>query len=256
MRSSFAATVGAISLCFLVSCAKKSIPLSSGSAESIETAGLNSSEMDFSYLSSRARVKYQDQVTNFSATANIRMLKDSLIWFSLSSSIGIEAVRGVISRDSILIMDRLKKTYFGYNFESLSTEFNFPLEFGLVQAMLLGKMFQPISDTDQVKKEKGYLVLHQQNGTMSVENYIDKKSYRLHKVEFSQNPKPNTLSLEFANFKLIQDIIFPFASRVKVNYADKGNILNTLIEINYNKVQFEDKPLKFPFSIPSKYELK
>lgn len=222
----------------------------------MDTARLNIAELDFSYLSARSRVKYQDQATDFTATANIRMLKDSIVWFSLSSSIGIEAVRGIISRDTILVMDRLKKTYFGYNFESLSTEFNFPLTFDMVQAVLLGKMSGPVAENHMIKKEKGYLVLTQQNGSMVVDNFIDKKTLVLKKVKFSQDPKPNNMSVEFANFKQVDDILFPHANRVKVDYADQGNILNTVIDINYSKVLLEDEPLKFPFSIPSKYEPK
>ena len=256
MNNSLPAHIVALSIFLLASCTQKSIPISSESAESIETARLDIAELDFTYMAARSRVKYADQATNFTATANIRMLKDSLIWFSLSSSIGIEAIRGIISKDSILIMDRLKKTYFGYNFESLSTEFNFPLTFGMVQAMLLGKMSGPIGDNDMVKKEKGYLVLQQKNGSISVDNFIDKKTFLLIKVLFSQEPKANSLSLEFANFKPVGNILFPHANQIKVDYADKGNILNTIIVINYSKVLFEEKLLKFPFSIPSKYEPK
>ncbi len=254
MKSS--SLVPLVSFIFLASCTPKSLPVSSESGQTIETASLDIAELDFTYLSTRSRVKYQDQATSFTATANIRMLKDSLIWFSLSSSIGIEAIRGIISQDSVLIMDRLKKTYFGYNFEKLGAEFNFPLDFTLVQAMLLGKMSKPIAENDLLRKDKGYLVLQQNNGSMSVENFIDKKSFLLKRVEISQNPKPNKLSMEFANFKPVSEILFPHANRIKVNYADDGNILNNIIEINYNRVLFEDEKLKFPFGIPSKYELK
>ena len=254
MRDSLPALVLALTL--LISCSKTSVPLKSHSLESLESAKLEVDDLDFKILSARSRVKYQDQATDFRATANIRMRKDSLIWFSLSSSIGIEAVRVIITQDSILIMDRLKKTYFGYNFESLSEEFNFPIQFDLVQALILGKMIYPRTEEDKFDRQKGHIVVKQQKEQISIDNFIDKKTFRLDQVEFAQNAKSNTMSLGYANFKMIDDYVFPFASRVQVSYADQGNILNTQIEINYNKVEFDGKPLRFPFSIPSKYKPK
>ena len=62
-----------------------------------------------------AKIKVEtsdDKGKNPDITANVRMIKDSAIWISLSATIlGVEIYRTLITRDSIIILDKQKKEY-------------------------------------------------------------------------------------------------------------------------------------------------
>ena len=47
-----------------------------------------------------------------------------------------------------------------------------------------------------------------------------------------------------------------FSAIISLFYAANKGTLNTVIEFEYSKAEIEDKPLKFPFTIPKKYERK
>ena len=66
-----------------------------------EKKKLNIKELDFEYFQAKSKIKFDDGFENFSASANVRIKKDSVIWMSVSSSIGIEGLRAIIRTDSI-----------------------------------------------------------------------------------------------------------------------------------------------------------
>ena len=65
--------------------------------------------VDFEWLSFKARVDYTGDKRSENFTANIRMRKDSVIWASITSLMGIEVARLLITKDSVEVLDRLKK---------------------------------------------------------------------------------------------------------------------------------------------------
>src|SRR5210317_1349834 len=78
--------------------------------------GLNVEEIDFDYFHSRTKVRYAEGDKQVNGNANVRIKKDSLIWISISPSIGIEATRMMISKDTAIIINRMDKEYYVFNF--------------------------------------------------------------------------------------------------------------------------------------------
>src|SRR5690348_3224740 len=63
-------------------------------------------EFDFQWLTAKAEVEYTDQDNNPETfDVNIRLRKDSVIWISVTPLLGIEAVRVLITPDSMKIMN-------------------------------------------------------------------------------------------------------------------------------------------------------
>ena len=77
-------------------------------------------EIDFDYFQSKTKIRYAEGDKQVNGNANIRIRKDSLIWISVSPSIGIEATRVMISRDTALVINRLDKEFYVFNFEEIS----------------------------------------------------------------------------------------------------------------------------------------
>ncbi|KAA9354036.1 MULTISPECIES: DUF4292 domain-containing protein [Larkinella] len=213
-------------------------------------------QVDFAYLTAKSKVSFKskDQDIN-NANVNLRIDKDSLIWLSVSG-VGVEVARALITKDSVVIMDRIHREYSVYDYASLSQRFNFNLTFGLIQSLLIGNLPLPQEPAQRVKNEKDYLLLRQREGKVMVDNYIGEENRKLKKLLVVEQPTRNSLTLDYEDFTVLNNFLFPYTSLVTVDYKSKndGQPYQTVLRIRHNKVELTDKNPGFPFSIPPKYQ--
>lgn len=55
-------------------------------------------------------LKTEDEAYDFSG--NLRMRRDSTVWITVSGSMGMEGARVLITQDSVIVVNRVDKTYF------------------------------------------------------------------------------------------------------------------------------------------------
>lgn len=72
-------------------------------------------------------------------SGQLRMRKDSLVWVSVTATMGVEVLRAKISNDSIWILNRLEKTYLAEHVDSLDQQIGplFGLRLPFAQFVLL-----------------------------------------------------------------------------------------------------------------------
>lgn len=70
-------------------------------------------------------------------SGQLRMRHDSLIWLSVTATMGVEVLRAKVSNDSIWILNRLEKTYLAEPLDSLAIQFGMPLSIPWVENLLL-----------------------------------------------------------------------------------------------------------------------
>ncbi len=224
-----------------------------------EVADIKISEIDFKYFTSNSKLHFKTPSESQNATINFRIKKDSLIWFSISG-FGLEAVRGIITQDSLMAIDKLHREYYKFDFASLSENFNFDLNFNLLQSLVLGNL--PIKKRGKnkfVKKENDYYLLHQEDDMVLIDNYIGEQNRKLKKLLVTKGDNAeNKLTMTFDDFQAINEHIFPHESLIKVDYKSAKDNKNyeTLIELKHKKVEFSDNPVGFPFTIPANYSPK
>ncbi|WP_428667243.1 DUF4292 domain-containing protein [Runella sp.] len=241
-----------------VSPKKDSLTVVTAPISETEDTKVNVETVDFKYLTAKSKVSFKSKDQDIdNANVNIRMLKDSVLWLSIVAG-PIEVVRGLITRDSIQIVDRYHKEYYLYDFNSLSQKFNFQLSFDLIQSILIGNMPIPKKENQRFKKEKDYFMLRQQEGKIVLENYIGEQNRRLKKLLVTEQPTKNSLTLDYDDFTHLNNYLFPYTSLIQLDYqSQKDNQLyQTVFRIKHQKVELSDKKLSFPFSVPPKYERK
>ncbi|MFD2571607.1 DUF4292 domain-containing protein [Spirosoma soli] len=222
----------------------------------IEEARTNVAEIDFRYLTAKSKISFKSPEQDIdNANINLRVRKDSLIWLSVSK-LGIEAVRGLITRDSITIIDKIHKEYTVYDFPTLSKQFNFNMNFELLQALIVGNLPLPKRPAQKIKNERDYLLLRQSEGKVLVENYIGEQDRKLKKLMVTEQPTKNTLRLDYEDFSSLNNFLFPYTSLVTLDYKSKtdGQFYQTLLRIKHSKVELVDKSPGFPFTIPANYQ--
>lgn len=222
----------------------------------IEEARALVAEIDFVYLKVKSKLSFKSKdETVENASVNIRVQKDSLIWLSVGK-LGFEAVRALISQDKIIILDKSKGTYSEYDFPALSRQFNFEMDFNLLQALLVGNLPLPKRPAQRVRNERDYLLLRQTEGKVLVENYIGNNDRKLKRLMLTEQPTKNTLRLDYEDFSMLNDFLFPFTSLITLDYKSgtDGQFYQTVLRIKHNKVELIDKDPGFPFTIPANYQ--
>lgn len=254
--------IGCIFLSGIMSCGKKTV--STSSPASLSTA-LAIEDVDFDYLTSSSKIRYSDDGKNVSATANVRIKKDSVIWISVTPGFGIEAARALVTRDSLAFINRLEKEYQAYSFQELSDKFNFNINYDLLQAVFLGDMPRTLAPEDEVKQQAEHFLVQQQEGPLTITNFINARLMKVDQVAVvdqtkraSQNGKrtKNTLNLRYEDFEKVDDQLLPFKNELSLDYRSQGKKRRTQIDIQHKKANIVEEALQFPFSIPDKYARK
>ena len=199
----------------------------------------------------KSKVTVREKKTqNF--TANIRMVRDSLIWASLTGALGVEGARIIITKDSIYIIDKLKKVYYTKPFSYIYEFVPFPVNMNLLQDMLLGNHRLDTLASSELKIDNAF-VIHQKGKDLSCVYTIDPFSFIPLLVKMHETVNNRHLSMSYLDYRPASDTYttsksFSFHRIVDFKSGKKIKIDIKFLRINWN----ED--LSFPFSVGEKYE--
>ena len=235
----------------LSSCGKKLTVFS----KKYDRDNLNIQELQYDYLTIKSKIQLQETHKTTNATALVRIRKDSLIWFNLSGTLGVQGLRGIITKDSVKLLNRVDKEYKAYAIEDVAGEFNFPVDYELIQSMVVGNMPKPRATDDYVKVQNGKYVVRQNIGDILIDNYVDPDVMKLVEVDVVEKSTDNRLKLMYKDFRTLNNQAFPFSSFISLLHHNEFGELETQLTIDHSKVEISDVPLKFPFSVPKKYEI-
>jgi len=105
------------------------------------TSKLKEHELKFQQLSAKFNVTYQVDQKKTNVSGNLRIDYDSIIWISITPALGIEAVRFMLTPDSIKYINRLSNTYLVKDFAYINQLLNKTLDYDMAQAFLIGNDF-------------------------------------------------------------------------------------------------------------------
>lgn len=69
-------------------------------------------------------------------SGQLRMRKDSVIWLSVTATLGVEVLRAKVRNDSIWVLNRLEKSYLSESLDTLSEQLGLPLSLPWMQTLL------------------------------------------------------------------------------------------------------------------------
>ena len=239
----------------LSSCKKDFIPFESSK---IEINDFVVDEIDYKFLSTKSKFQYKNENQLINATLNTRIEKDKKIWFSVRVALGIEAARGLVTKDEIVIIDRVNKQVIKSTPDIIENTFKIKLNFEQLESILTGNLLYDISESDNLVSEGNYFKIIQEKGTIQSQNLVNSKTSKVEKLILFDEVTNYLLTVDYENFKPLGKILFPgrhlFTS---VSYLEGSSVpvINN-INFNYREVERTNKPLKFPFNIPSKYVVK
>lgn len=215
---------------------------------------LEKNRIKFTTFSAKIKVQYEDKngkQPDFNAF--VRMYRDSVLWISISATfLSIEAFKILITKDSIIIVNKLDKKVEYHSFKYVENIAHIPLNFSTLQDLIIGN---PIYTGDSIvalrKTENRILIgtvgkFFKNLLTVSADNHLIERS-KLDDIDISQN---RTGDLTYSDYQKNNDVYF--ATYREITVAEK-----TKVDIGLLFKQYEfNKELSFPFSIPRNYKTK
>ena len=101
----------------------------------INTYWLN--QVSFDHLSLKGKIEIESPSMSQSASVNIRMKKDSVIWMSVSL-IGFEGLRILITQDSFKMLNRVDNSYMARSLDYFNQIIGFDAELSEIQNIMIG----------------------------------------------------------------------------------------------------------------------
>lgn len=217
---------------------------------------LEVNEFEFEHFDGKCKVTFKDRDKEVSARTTIRIRKDSLIWMAFSSS-GFSGGKCLITKDSITIINNIEKEVYVFDYFELSERFNFKINYATIQAAAIGNLILKRQPTDLGGEKNGLFVLKQTLGSVKVDNYVDKETHKIVRVDMDESNSNNTASMAYEDFQVVGNQYFPYTGFISLFYKTKDinsvSTFNTSIEFEYSKGEISEKPLRFPFRVPKKY---
>jgi hypothetical protein len=220
-------------------------------------------ELTFKTLTAKVDVDADLDKNNASFSCNLRMVKDSAIWISISPVLGIEAIRILITTDSVKFINRLKNTYFKGDYKVVNQMLQLDADFKMVQSILLGKTYLFYVEKNYLTSidDKHYListlpkrklkkaVAEEENPWLLVHaNWIDPANFMVNKLFIKDFKANRKLEVNYSNFITVDGQ--PIAKDVEIDIkAEKP----AKIKLVYNKVTL-NKSVNLPFTIPDNFK--
>ena len=201
------------------------------------------------WFSARTNINFDDGKQSFSASASIRMRRDSLLWLSIKK-LGFELARVQVTKDSIYILDRINNEYTIEGLEYLSESFGLPAGLSHLQDVILGNPVFMESKGLQVEATGPSYHLMGRGVPVESDYWVDASNLSLRKMSFNDKTneqKVNMLLEEYGDSPDKQN--FSYLRRLEMDgrYSGKADVGMKFSKLN------TDVPKNIRFEIPDRY---
>lgn len=230
------------------------------------TKKLKEHELKFDQFSAKFNVTYEIDHKKTTVSGNLRIDNDSIIWISITPALGIEAVRFMLTPDSIKYINRLSNTYFLRDFLYINQLLNKSLDYDMAQAFLIGNDFslyesntfkasvenqQYKLNTVNRRKLRRYVRRSEDDISIPIQSiWLDPESFKISKVLLKEAERDSRRFLAtYDEFDEVAGKLIPTKLDFKVETDDK----KIRIQISYSKIQL-NQVQTYPFRIPESYK--
>ncbi|MCK6691097.1 MAG: DUF4292 domain-containing protein [Thermoanaerobaculia bacterium] len=200
-------------------------------------------------LTARAKIYAEGDGMAVEANANLVWIRDSALWLNVKK-LGIEAVRALITRDSVIVINRLENTYTAQDLGVLQRQYSLPEGFPLLQNLVLASAWVAPDMLLQADIKDSLHRLSGANQHYAIDYRIEEGSFHLRRETFVQQRDARILTLEFDQFKKLPGAgFFPYLRRIEAFSPDNGPVN---LQIEFTDVEI-NTPATYRFEIPAHY---
>jgi hypothetical protein len=213
----------------------------------------------FKYLKGKLKFEYEMNGSGHKATATLRMAEDSLIWLSITPGLGIEVMRVLFTTDSLKFVDKINKNYASLSYDQVSELIGAPLNFKMVQAIILGNTL-PIPVNNIVPDSAGGKPLVFKLITLGNSTITQLLTPQLNRctevlIETSKPKIKSSMWIQYTNHQSVLNFsqLFPLKMKIAIDQITDGGTGKLTIDIEHQKTEWADNTLSFPNEVPAGY---
>ena len=230
---------------------KKDTPDSSAFLKGLYNKVLQN-KIDFKTFSAKVRVEYDGSEGGDEATAFIRLEKDQRVWLSLRGALGIEGFRVLVTKDSVKVMNLLKKQVQYRTISYLQEVTQLPFDFTTLQDLIVGNpVFLDPNIVSYKTNPNNELLILMVGQLFKHLVTLDNTNFKiLHsKLDDIDVVRNRTCDISFTDYEATSGMLFSTKRRISV--AEKSKL-----DINLDFKQYSfNQPVTFPFTIPKNYKV-
>lgn len=212
---------------------------------------IEAKKIAFNSFTAKINVDYRGgDGKNYDVNASLRMLKDSVIWISVNAVLGIEAMRVLVTKDSVKLLNKLNKTYTARSIDYLQEVSKLPLDLYTLQELMIG---------NAVFLDSNVVSYSQQSGTISIlsigkwfKNLLtlneQDKSILRSKMDDADITRSRTADLNYSDYENKKGPLFSTKRNITVTEKSKLEI-----KLDFKNYDFNEA-VSFPFSVPKNYD--
>jgi len=212
---------------------------------------INANYIDFTSFSAKVNIDYKDDADKkYDVNAVVRMYKDSAVWLSANAVLGIEALRVLITKDSVKLLNKLDKTYSARSMDYLQEVTSLPLDLKIVQDLLISNPIYLDSNViaySSSENDVSLLSISKWFRNLLTVNLKD-KSLQRSKLNDADIVRNRTAELSYSDYETKKNVSFPTKRRISISEKKKLDIKLEFKQFTFN----ED--VSFPFSVPKNYK--
>ena len=215
-------------------------------------AVLQKNWIDFKTFSAKIKLDVEDSKGKKpDLLANIRMIKDSVIWISISASIlNIEVFRVLITKDSVILLNKQEKEVQYRSINYLQEITDIPFDFKTLQNLIVGNPIFYNEDEITVRKFEEFLLISAVSNEFKNLITISKKDNTLLHSKLDDLNLTRNRTADFTYDSYSNNSGFPFSTYRQIVATEKNKL-----DVRMNFKQFEfNKELSVNFYIPKNYK--
>ncbi|MBB1285426.1 DUF4292 domain-containing protein [Flavisolibacter sp. BT320] len=212
---------------------------------------VQANRIDYQTFNAKVAIDYKGtDGKGYGVNANIKMYKDSAIWVSANAILGIEAMRVLVTKDSVKLLNKLEKVYTARSIGYLQEVTSLPLNLYTLQDMIIGNPVYLDSNIVRYSNGNGVISLislGEYFRNLLMLNETDKRIIQS-KLDDTNPMHSRTADLWYSDYETKKGPLF--ATKREIAVSGKGRLE---IKLDYKNYAFNE-PVEFPFSIPKNYQ--
>lgn len=204
---------------------------------------------NFTNLSMRCKLNYDDGRTQQDLVASVRIRKDSLIWISITGFLGIEGARMIVTPDSFFLLNKLTREYMPRPISFLQQVIPLSSSFSGLQSLLLGQIVQMENAEQRMFETDSFTILNFQNSKLRQTATLHRQNYTALELLLADQMIKQDLKITFGDYREFNGKAFSFQRFIEVN-RDAQKIK---LSMEVQRCNIEDV-LTFPFEVNESYK--
>ncbi|MFT4152819.1 DUF4292 domain-containing protein [Parafilimonas sp.] len=206
--------------------------------------------LNFTTFYGRAKASFSSPKMAGSATVYIKMLRDSIIWISITGPLNIEGARVLVTPDSVKIINKLENTVQLSSIKNLQKVTKLPLGFSEFQHIILGKAVLNGSNNFQVKKDS--ITVTKADEMLRYMYSFTRNGFLLGQSNFQtiNNSDVTGANIFYNDYHTVDSISFSAGRDIAVTGKTPSSLTLNFKDYNFNQ------PQSFVFTISKNYRVK